>query len=61
MCIHVRLRIFMVQLWAANHPLFICVTFLIQDVGLVIADNITSLYIMKEMPLPNSINRVMTP
>jgi len=51
----------MVQLWAANHPLFICVTFLIQDVGLVIADNITSLYIMKEMPLPNSINRVMTP
>jgi hypothetical protein len=60
-CIHVRLRTFIVQLWAANHPHFICVAFLIQDVRLVIADSITSLYMMEEMPLPNSRNQVMTP
>jgi hypothetical protein len=60
-CIHVRLRTFIVQLWAANHPHFICVAFLIQDVVLDIAVNITSLYNMEEMPLPVSRNRVMTP
>jgi hypothetical protein len=51
----------MVQLWAANHPHFICVAFLIQDVGLDIADSITSLYNMEEMSLTNSRYRVMTP
>ena len=60
-CIHVRLRAFIVQLWAANHPHFICLAFLIQDMKLDIADNITSLYNMEEMPLPISRIRVMIP
>jgi len=60
-CIHVRLRTFIVQLWAANHPHFLGVAFLIQDVGLDIADTITSLYNMEGMPPPHSRNRVMTP
>jgi hypothetical protein len=60
-CIHVRLRTLIVKLWAANHPHFICVAFLMQDVVLDVAGAITSLYNMEEMPLPNSRNRVMTP
>jgi len=45
-CICVRLRTFIVQLWAANHPHFICAAFLIQEVVLYVADSITSLYNM---------------
>ena len=59
-CIHVRLRTFVVQLCAANNTHFICVAFLIQDVGLDNADNITSLHNMEELPLPISRKRVMT-
>jgi len=60
-CIHVRMGTLIVKLWVANHHHFICVAFLIQDMELDIADNITSLYSMEEMPLLKSRNRVMTP
>jgi hypothetical protein len=40
MCIHVRLRTLKVQLWAENHPNFIRIAFLIQDVGFDVADNV---------------------
>jgi hypothetical protein len=41
-CIHVRLRKLIVKLWAANHPYLISIAFLIQDLVLDLADNITS-------------------
>ena len=53
-CIHVKLRTFIVQLWVANYPHFICLAFLIQDVGSDIADNVTFLYSIEEMPFHNS-------
>ena len=56
MCIQVRLRKFIGQMWVAYNPHFICVAFLIQDVVLDVVGNITSPYSMEDMALPNSRN-----
>ena len=59
-CICVRLRTFMIQLIGCKSSSFYLCSLSDSGWGLDIADNITSLYNMEEMPLPVSRNRFRT-